>query len=413
MVPVKQKFNQQKKNSSLNLNGSNIFRMSHEDKYRLPTNSVQSNSVFPDFNFGRVPIYNNEDGKFENANSSRHDWNGMAQMKSKISGTLGYVGESLKKEKEEELISGTLPPEIEEIPKDSIDASLTSPKNNSENAKGFSLLTLPVTSPVLENKNVGQHGVTTILQRGRLPQTISGTDSAISDSESVKHSIVAPGGAPGVNNAAAGNDCLPSTANAVLNWNVVSADANNWKVNVTSLALAGQINIKPWPSDPTHMVVPNTANPIDGGNINNTAGSSNHFQKAIDDMADYNSPGGGAGPNWHSTDASNAHEWAHWNTDYIADSVNSALGGNWPQANADLEALLQPKASSATAAEAKTALTPKVNLRLGTWRTATISRWNAIPDTPGVAGSTGYVAGMAVLNTHIAAVRAYATSKGW
>jgi hypothetical protein len=39
--------------------------------------------------------------------------------------------------------------------------------------------------------------------------------------------------------------------------------------------------------------------------------------------------------------------------------------------------------------------------------------WNPIPDTPGVAGSTGYIAGQAVLNPLIAAVNAYAARKGW
>ena len=36
-----------------------------------------------------------------------------------------------------------------------------------------------------------------------------------------------------------------------------------------------------------------------------------------------------------------------------------------------------------------------------------------IPDTPGVAGSTGYIAGQAVLDPLIAAVKAYATKKTW
>jgi hypothetical protein len=194
---------------------------------------------------------------------------------------------------------------------------------------------------------------------------------------------------------------------------VVSADAANWRPDVTSLALAGQVNVHPWPSLPTTLTVPNTPNPVAGGNIDNTAGGTNHWQTAINDMADYHSAGGGAGPNWHSTAASSAHEWAHWNTDYVVDSVGSAAGGNWPQANADIDGLRQPKAASPTAAAARAALRPRVDARLGTWRTRTVTRWNAIPDSPGVAGSTGYDAGMAVLNGHIAAVRAFATAQGW
>lgn len=223
--------------------------------------------------------------------------------------------------------------------------------------------------------------------------------------------IVAPGGTPTTGNSS--NDCLPSTASAALVWNVVDDPPNNWAVSVTSLTLAGQVNVQNWPSDPTNMVVPNTPNPVVGGNINNTAGSSNYWQAAIDDMADYHTVGGGAGPNWHSTGASSAHEWAHWNTDYVVDSVGSAAGGNWPRANADLDALREPKSRSASAAAARTALQPRVDARLATWRSRTITRWNAIPDSPGVAGSTGYDAGARVLLGLITSVRAFATAQGW
>ena len=103
------------------------------------------------------------------------------------------------------------------------------------------------------------------------------------------------------------------------------------------LADAGRsIRINPWPSNPTSMTIPNTPNPVVGGNINNTAGSDNHWQAAINDMADYDTAGGGAGPNWHSTAASTAHEWAHWNKDYVGDAVTSAAGGNWAAVDAPL-----------------------------------------------------------------------------
>jgi hypothetical protein len=255
-------------------------------------------------------------------------------------------------------------------------------------------------------------GVRTILRPGRLPETLLGVGDPPQAFDRSARSIVAPGGAPTVNNAAAANDCTPSAAGTVLGWNVVSADAGHWRPDVTSLALAGRVNVHPWPSLPTTKSVPNTPNPIAGGNIDNTAGS-NHWQTAIDDMADYHTAGGGAGPNWHSTAASSAHEWAHWNADWVIDSVASAAGGNWPQANADIDALRQSKATSKTAAAARAALRPRVEARLRTWRTRAVTRWNAIPDSPGVAGSTGYDAGKVVLNGHIAAIRAFATAQGW
>lgn len=251
----------------------------------------------------------------------------------------------------------------------------------------------------------GPTPVATVIRRGAAPTTHLSTGLRTDPDRSLAQGV-APGGSPATGNGS--NDCLPSTAGAVIAWNVVSADVDNWRVDVQSLTLKGQVNVRPWPSNPTSATTPNTANPVDGGNITRA-----NFQGAIDDMADYNLAGGGAGPNWHSTAASSAHEWAHWNTDYVSDSVNSAAGGNWPTANSDLDKLTQPKATSATAADAKTALQARVDTRIGTWRTATVARWNAIPDTAGVAGSTGYEAGARVLAGLISSVRTYAITKGW
>lgn len=267
----------------------------------------------------------------------------------------------------------------------------------------MSLLDLPLIA--------GQRTIRTVLRAGGVPQSNLDTHSVEARPDRTMGQTVAPGGVPATGNAS--NDCTPSTAAAVLDWNVVAASATHWGVNVRSLTLAGTVNVQPWPSNPAQMVVPNTPNPVDGGNINNTHGSSNHYQAAIDDMADYNAPGGGRGPNWHSTAASSAHEWAHWNTDYVADSVGSAAGGNWSATNTALDALREPKSVSATVADARTALAPRVNARMTAWRSRTVARWNAIPDSPGVAGSTGYIAGQGVLDGLIAAVRAYATRKGW
>jgi hypothetical protein len=162
------------------------------------------------------------------------------------------------------------------------------------------------------------------------------------------------------------------------------------------------------------MTVPNTANP-DGGNLNNTAGSPNHWRAAIDDMSNYDTAGGGAGPHWHATAASRAHEWAHWNQDYIADSVTSAAGGNWPQVNREIDALSIAKDSAPDEAAARRALTPRVNAAVQAWRGATIRRWNTListTDSPG-AGGQGYAAGAQVLAGLIRDVRAYADTKGW
>jgi hypothetical protein len=40
-------------------------------------------------------------------------------------------------------------------------------------------------------------------------------------------------------------------------------------------------------------------------------------------------------------------------------------------------------------------------------------KWNANPDTAGMAGSNGYIAGQKVLDKLIAAVEGYGKTKGW
>ncbi len=163
------------------------------------------------------------------------------------------------------------------------------------------------------------------------------------------------------------------------------------------------------------MVVPNTPNPVDGGNVEDKAGSTNHWQTVIDDLSDYDTAGGGAGPNWHGTAASLLHETTHWTADYVADSVNTAAGGDWPKTNKELDALQQPKAVSAVALTARTALKPKVEARLQTWRAATVARWNTLittKDKPG-SGGRGYAAGKTILDQYVTSIRAYAQKKGW
>ena len=188
-----------------------------------------------------------------------------------------------------------------------------------------------------------------------------------------------PGGVPTTGNAS--NDCKPSTAGAVVAWNVVEADATNWGVDVTSLTLAGQVNVAPWTSNPTSMTVPNTQ-----------SGRRRQYQQhgRIDEplAGRHRRHGrlqhGGRwwGPNWHSTAASSAHEWA------VTDSVGTAAGGDWPQANTISTRYASPRPQALRRRRreprCKAASIPEV----GTWRTATVARWNAIPDTAGVAGST-------------------------
>ncbi|MBN1929199.1 MAG: hypothetical protein JW764_06630 [Chlorobiaceae bacterium] len=224
-------------------------------------------------------------------------------------------------------------------------------------------------------------------------------------------SNVAPTENQTVNNPGADNSCTPSFPK--IEWDVVSKDASNWGVCVSALKLEGDINIKPWANKPTTMTVPNTPNPVDGGNINNTAGSDNRWKAAVDDMKDYNKAGGGAGPNWHSVSASIAHENAHWSTDWLKDSILDSAAGDWKKANKEINQLTEPKADSPTQAEAKTKLTPKVDAKRISFGNKAITKYNSIPDTPGDAKGAGYKAGERVLSGLIASVTAYKTTKGW
>jgi hypothetical protein len=241
----------------------------------------------------------------------------------------------------------------------------------------------------------------------------AGSESAASthgasSAHETKHQIVAATGSPTFNAAAGSNDCTPGDVDGTsVTWEVV-AGASTWGVSIKSFTTGGVINVAPWPSKPTDMVTPNTANPVDGGNITDAAGD-NNWKFAVKEMTEYHQAGGGRSSYWHSYEASKAHEWAHWNTDWMV----TCIGALWPAANTDLDAITIAKADAADAAAARPLLQAKIDKRMKTFNSALTTKWNAIPDTPGVAGSTGYDAGQAVLNGLIAKVNAYAATKKW
>ncbi|HET8951676.1 MAG TPA: hypothetical protein VFN44_14245 [Solirubrobacteraceae bacterium] len=250
--------------------------------------------------------------------------------------------------------------------------------------------------------------VTATITEGGVTQEVTPGGSTSASPAPAKVEVAATGSTTYDGNAA-GSDCSPDTpAMKDLDWSVKDAGAN-WGVQVTALRTTGKINVKPTPNKPTEMVTPNTANPVDGGNIENKAGSNNHWAFATKEMKEYHAPSGGKSAYWHSTAASDAHEYAHWDTDWMKTSV----GGNWPQANKDIDAMTIPKADAADATAAKPKLKPKVEARFNTFSDKAIKDWIAIPDTPGVAGSTGYIAGQKVLDGLIAKVDEYAKTKKW
>lgn len=267
--------------------------------------------------------------------------------------------------------------------------------------------THPMWDDVLElQRLVGNQAVGRLLAQKAHEAESGGPEPDQSIAEALQ--VVGPTGSP-TDHAGGGNSCVPRRP--TLDWTVTD-DGANWRADVTAMNVSGDIHVTDWASAPAAMTVPNTANAVDGGNINNTAGSSNHWQAAINDMADYDTAGGGAGPNWHSTAASEAHERAHWNEDWLGDAIPVA---NWTQTNRDIDAMTVPKAAHADAAAARTALEPRVTPRFDRFSGAAIKRWNTIittRDHPG-GGGRGYAAGARVLNGLIASVRTYAVIKGW
>ena len=221
------------------------------------------------------------------------------------------------------------------------------------------------------------------------------------------NAVVMPTSMPNITNPGPNNTVTP--AFPTLNWEACF-DPNDqlWHVRVTSLVCTGQINIRPWPSQPAMMVVPNTANPVMGGNINNVIGSNNRWAYAISDMQNYDTAGGGAGPHWHSTAASTAHENFHWNTDWMV----TCIGANWGGAETAIE---MPSTMANTKAAATANLTPMVMAAQTNFNNQLLNIWNNTigpADTPG-GGGGGYAAGTAVLAGLIAAVEAYRIANGW
>ena len=162
------------------------------------------------------------------------------------------------------------------------------------------------------------------------------------------------------------------------------------------------------------MTVPNTANPVDGGNITNALGL-NKWDFAKWDLGNYDTPepAGGPGPYWHNTSATSAHEWYHWNTDWMVTCIQTV--GDWSGTEVDIENYSVSVFDYLTEADAKAALTSSVNARFTTFVNAAGNHWENVlepADKPGM-GSGAYAAAQAVLNQDIADIESYRISKGW
>ncbi|MBL8352389.1 MAG: hypothetical protein JNL87_18995 [Burkholderiaceae bacterium] len=216
-------------------------------------------------------------------------------------------------------------------------------------------------------------------------------------------------GTPRVDMNAAGSTCTPDDIlPADVDWEA-EEDGKKWRAKATALRTAGQINVNPTPSLPNTLTTPNTANPVVGGNIDNTKGGKNHWKFAIKEMKEYHTPKGGRSNHWHSTVASTAHEQAHWDTDWL----KNVLGPAWPAARKSIARVTIAKADAADAVAAKAKLEDEVKAKIKKFNTKTTKAWNAVPDEPGAWFANGYKAGQKVLDGLIGQVESFAKGQKW
>lgn len=235
-----------------------------------------------------------------------------------------------------------------------------------------------------------------------------GGPSAVAAGHATKREVT-PAGSPRTNMNAAGSTCGPDNITAAdIDWQVVD-DGKKWRAEATAFRTAGQINVEPTPSEPTSMTTPNTVNPVDGGNVNNTKNDENYWKFAIKEMKEYHTTHGGRSSHWHSTAASTAHEQAHWTTDWL----KNVLGSTWPAAQKSIKRVSVPKGSAATAGEARAAMKAGVETKIAKFNAKTTKKWNAVPDEPGLRSANGYKAGQKVLNGLIKQTENYAKTKKW
>ena len=191
--------------------------------------------------------------------------------------------------------------------------------------------------------------------------------------------------------------CTCRPGDMSINGEAVLVADQYWRYRVTGVDSPGQINIVPTPAD-------NTPNPVDGGNVHQSEPTfRNDWRFINDDMADYTASGA-KGPEWHVTEASEAHEMYHWEHDWQQVSVAPF----WAETQAAMEAVTIPANAAADAATALTQLTPGVQSAFITGWNKMANAWKATPDG---AGDPPYQTGQVVLDQMIGEVQAYADAK--
>ena len=180
----------------------------------------------------------------------------------------------------------------------------------------------------------------------------------------------------------------------VLEWctyMVGDGDDSRYKANVTKLTCPATINIKQWSAA-------QTPNPVMGGNV-----TSNNWQAIIQELQQYDTDiGGESGPNWHTTEATKAHEMYHFNQEWMEQCVKFY----WSACEQAIESYEEKDSA---------VLEQKVSQRFYLFKNFCDNKYATEFDAIDGAGegSGAWAAGKAVLLQVIADIQAFAEEQGW
>jgi len=271
----------------------------------------------------------------------------------------------------------------------------------------------------LDEKKSGSDSITPATQ------LVSGTTAKEVPSTESGNPVVAPTATLDLNSKSYRNVTIPAADTPGVEYDYVKdPNSDTWSIKVTKLIIDGKMEIYPWPDFPhcmnadepeSHgMNTPNaTSEPYNIIGPEEAAANSSYainvWDYVVNQMQDYGTKYP-AGPQWHSTKASEAHEMHHWNQDILTDSYNA---GNWPDVQREMESV---SVHAINRMEAVGKLTPIVEMIFEDFRTRFAKYYMEVcvpNDTPKTPMDGGYAAGKAVLEVYIKEIKDLAARKKW
>lgn len=222
------------------------------------------------------------------------------------------------------------------------------------------------------------------------------------------------------------NATIPTGDSPKVEYDYIQTDPENniWNIKVTKMEIEGLMTIYSWPSFPHCMNVDeseshgmNTPNAtVEPYNIIEPEDAEGHpgyginvWDYVVGQLEDYGTLSA-AGPQWHATEASEAHEMYHWNNDIMTEPVNA---GNWPAIQQEME---EVSVTATSRREAVGKLTPIVEMIFDDFRTRFADYYMNVcvkRDKVGIPMDGGYAAGKNVLNVYIQEIKDLAARKKW